>query len=131
MFLVRGSSGQRRVLLNEMELAASLSERGIHVVDVTKSSPQDVMEQCAHARVVIGVEGSQLNHGLISIADQGSMLVIQPPRRFNCHHKELCDILDARYGFVVGESVDKGADFSVDPDLVHRLLDRLMSLPTT
>jgi hypothetical protein len=131
VFLVRGSGGQRRVLRNEMELAASLSERGIRVVDVATSSPQDVMRQCAHARVVIGVEGSQLNNGLISIADGRSMLVIQPPRRFNCHHKELCDILGVRYGFVVGESFDKSADFSVDTDSVHRLLDRLMALPTT
>ena len=114
-----------------MELAESLSERGIRVVDVAKSSPQDVMRQCANARVVIGVEGSQLNNGLISIAEQGSMLVIQPPRRFNCHHKELCDILGVRYGFVVGESFDKSADFSVDTDRVHRLLDRLMARPTT
>lgn len=131
VFLVRGSGGQRRVLFNEMELAESLSERGIRVVDVAKSSPQDVMRQCANARVVIGVEGSQLNNGLISIAEQGSMLVIQPPRRFNCHHKELCDILGVRYGFVVGESFDKSADFSVDTDRVHRLLDRLMARPTT
>ncbi len=127
VFLVRGSGGQRRVLRNEMELAASLSERGIRVIDVAQASPEEVMRQCANARVVIGVEGSQLNNGLISMADEGSMLVIQPPRRFNCHHKELCDILGVRYGFVVGASFDKSPDFSVDLGLVHRLLDRLMS----
>ena len=130
VFLVRGKTGQRRVLLNESELISSLSARGILVVQVEAASAEQIMRQCSNARVVIGVEGSQLNHGLISIADQGSMLVIQPPRRFNCHHKELCDILGVRYGFVVGESVDKSADFSVDTDRVHRLLDRLMSLPT-
>jgi len=125
VFLVRGNTGQRRVLINEMDLAESLATRGIRVLNVNDLTAQDLMRQCANARVVIGVEGSQLAHGLISMADQGSMLVIQPPQRFNCAHKEICDVMGARYGFVVGERIDNSGDFRVDVNRVNRLLDRL------
>jgi capsular polysaccharide biosynthesis protein len=129
VMLLRGSSGQTRRLVNEDALAESLQRRGIDVLDPTQLSAAEIVRRCAGAQVVIGVEGSQLSHGIVQLDDGASLLVIQPPQRFNNPLKAPCDALGARYGFVVGQldgnSAMKERDFSVDVDAVHRLLDRM------
>jgi hypothetical protein len=93
VMLLRGSSGQLRRLVNEGALAESLQRRGIDVLDPTQLSVADIIRRCAGAQVVIGVEGSQLSHGIVQLDDGGSLLVIQPPQRFNNPLKAPCDAL--------------------------------------
>ncbi len=129
VMLLRGSSGERRRLINEDALAESLQRRGIDVLDPSKLSAAELIQRCAGAQVVIGVEGSQLSHGIVQLDDGASLLVIQPPQRFNNPIKATCDALGVRYGFVVGrigsDPEAREGDFSVDVDAVHRLLDRM------
>lgn len=122
VFIVRGGTGQPRVLVNEMELAERLrSRRGFRVIDPASSSVPEIVTTCAGADVVIGVEGSGLIHGVLPLAAGGSILALQPPNRFVSVFKHLADRDGQNFGFVVGRPSDGG--FCVDPDEVERTLD--------
>ncbi|MNG24774.1 hypothetical protein D3C84_1095360 [compost metagenome] len=80
-----------------------------------------IVAACAGARTVIGIEGSQLIHGVNVLAPGGSLLILQPPDRFVCFFKYLTDRDQQNFGFVVG--TPDGEGFRIDPDEVERTLD--------
>lgn len=122
--ILRGVSGERRVLRNEAELARRLHERrGMRILDPLRSDAATLVAACAGARVVVGVEGSGLIHGILGLRRGGAVLALQPPRRFVGLYKHLTDRDDQRFAFVVGRPV--GEDFVVDPEEVERTLDLL------
>lgn len=122
VFLLRGSSGMRRVLLNERSIAERLSsERGFRVLDPTTSSVDEIIGACAGARVVAGVEGSQLAHGLVAMPPDAALFVIQPSSRVVSVLKNVTDRQGQTYSFVIATgSRDR---FSVDWNDVERTLD--------
>ncbi len=61
-----------------------------------------IVAACAGARVVIGVEGSQLVHGVNVASAWGCLLTLQPPNRFVSYYKYLTDRDYQHFGFVVG-----------------------------
>ena len=127
VFILRGRAGERRLLRNELQIAERLQKsRGFRVVDPMQLSASAIIEACAGARVVVGVEGSQLVHGLVVLSPGGSLLVLQPPNRYCSLFKNLTDRDGQKFGIVVGIQV--GDDFTVDPDEVERTLD-LMEPP--
>jgi hypothetical protein len=71
--------------------------------------------------VVLGVEGSQLLHGVFGMADGGAIVTLQPPDRFITAIKVYCDALGLRYALVVGEGSPAG--FRIDVDRVARTVD--------
>jgi hypothetical protein len=122
VFIVRGRTGQRRVLRNELEIAERLRDRrGFTIVDPTQADVPTIVRACAGARIVSGVEGSGLIHGILPLAPGGGLLVLQPPNRFSAIYKDLTDRDGQRFGFVVG--LPRGEDFWVDPVEVERTLD--------
>jgi hypothetical protein len=122
VFLLRGRAGERRVLRNEHELAARLAERrGLRVIDPLEMDVPSILSACAGARLVVGVEGSGLVHGVLMLQRGGTVLTLQPPNRFCLVYKHLADRDGQHFAFVVGQSV--GEDFHVDPDEVERTLD--------
>ncbi len=124
VFLLRRSSGARRVLLNEEEVAAHLERRrGFRVLDTMTTNVPALLEASAGAEVVAGVEGSHLMHALLVLEPGRSLLTIQHPNRFCSLPKDLTDQDDQHFGFVVGHP--EGRDFRVDPDEVERTLDLL------
>jgi hypothetical protein len=80
-----------------------------------------IVAACAGARTVIGIEGSQLIHGVNLLQPGGSLLILQPPDRFVCFFKYLTDRDQQNFGFVVG--TPDGEGFRIDPDEVERTLD--------
>ena len=114
-------SGDRRLLVNEHEMADVLGRRGFNILDPERLSVAEIMGSALGAEIVCGVEGSHLVHGLFSMADSAAMLVIQPPHRFNNLFKDYTDCLGMRYAFVVAEPQDDG--FAVDVDRLGRTLD--------
>ncbi|MBF2047887.1 MAG: glycosyltransferase family 61 protein [Leptolyngbya sp. IPPAS B-1204] len=122
MFL-RKSSGVRRWLVNETEVAAFLQKQGFVILDAESLSVAEIMRQVLGARLVIGVEGSQLVHGLFAMADGGTLLTLQPPNRFNNVHKDYTDCLGMNYAFVVGNPEANG--FSICLEDLAKMLDRL------
>lgn len=122
MFL-RGASGVRRLLVNESEVAAFLKQQGFAVLDAETLSVAEIVRQTLGAKIVVGVEGSQLVHGLFAMAEGGTMLTLQPPDRFNNVHKDYTDCLDMNYAFVVGNPEPNG--FSINIEDLAKTLDHL------
>lgn len=124
VFLLRGDAGDRRLLLNEREIAEALAHRrGFTVMDPLQHSVAEIIDACAGARVVAGVEGSQLVHGLITMPPDATLLVIQPPHRVVSTLKLATDRQGQTYAFVIGSGGKE--EFSVSLDEVERTLDLL------
>jgi hypothetical protein len=124
VFILRGQAGDRRVLLNEMALAQQLAaRRGFKLLDPLASSVDEIVAACAGARVVAGVEGSQLVHGLVCMPPDATLFVIQPPHRVVSVLKLVTDRQGQSFAFVIASG---GTDeFTVEPDEVERTLDLL------
>jgi len=128
VFLLRGRAGQRRVLRHERKIAERLQQtRGIRVIDPMAHSAAQIIEMCAGAEVVVGVEGSQLVHGLVMLRPGGSLLTLQPPNRYCSLFKNLTDRDDQKFGIVVGTPA--GEDFDADVGEIERTLDLMAAAP--
>ena len=126
VFIIRGTTGARRVLRNEMEVAERLRDRrGFTIVDPSKQDVPAIVQACAGARLTVGVEGSGLIHGILMLEAGGGLLVLQPPHRFSAIYKDLTDRDRQQFGFVVGHPRDD--DFWIDPEEVERTLDLFAS----
>ena len=120
VMLLRGSSGVKRILVNENEVAEFLRNQGFIIIDPQKMSVRDIIAKTLGANVVVSVEGSQLIHGLFTLSPSGTMLTLQPPYRFNNVFKDYTDCLGLKYAFVVGQQVTNGFEISIE-DLARTL----------
>jgi len=127
VMILRGRSGQRRVLVNEHAVAELAARRGFTVIDAMSASADELVDACMDARILLGIEGSHLAHGFLPLHPGGAVFTLQPPFKFDHFWKERCDCVGAHYAFVVGTTVDE-IDFEVDLDKVSRMLDRLEKL---
>lgn len=124
VFILRGADGERRMLRNELELAEHLRKsRGFRVINPLRMQVPEIVEACAGARVVMGVEGSQLVHGVNVLQPGGTVFALQPPNRFVSYYKFLTDRDGQHFAFVVGQPDGEG--FSISLDEVERTLDLL------
>jgi hypothetical protein len=124
VMLRRGQSGAHRVLVNEEELESLLAKRGFEIVDPATLTAHEVAQACAGARIALSVEGSQLTHAFLVMADRGGIVAMIPPYRYINHYKDLTDcIRTMRYGSITGTAVEGG--FRVDPEELLRLIDRV------
>lgn len=123
VMLLRKQTGVARILVNEEELAEKLAQRGFRSLCPTEHTVAEILDACMGARIVVGVEGSQMIHALLVIQDRGTLVTLQPPNRFNNILKTYCDGLGLQYAFAVGHQ--RGNGFLVKPTNVLRLLDRL------
>lgn len=122
VFILRGGAGELRILHNEMALAEYLQKkRGFRVLDPSTENVQTIVDICAGAATVVGVEGSGLMHGILGLRKGGSVLTLQPPNRFVSVYKDLTDRDSQHFGFVVGHA--RGEGFYIDPDEVEQTLD--------
>ena len=103
VFLLRGTAGDRRLLVNEAEIAARLrDEHGFLVLDPLAEEVPRLIAACAGAGVIAGVEGSQLVHGLMVMAPDATLLTLQPPDRVTSVLKITTDRQGQGFAFVVG-----------------------------
>ena len=115
VFLLRGNSGMRRLLLNEREIADKVAAiNGFRVLDPMNSTVDEIIAACAGARVVMGVEGSQLVHGLMVMPPDATLFVIQPPDRAVSALKVITDRQGQGFAFVVGTGSQDGFTASWD-----------------
>ncbi len=124
VFLLRGRSGDLRALENEQEIAERLAhERGFRVMFPEDHSVDELMDACGGARVIAGIEGSQLTHGVAVMPPGGTILTIQPPDRATTVIKLLTDRCRQRFAMVVGHG---GAEsFRIEWDDIARTLDQI------
>ncbi len=125
VMLLRGSSGTQRLLVNENDLAEYLRTQGFTVIDPEKTSAREIVLQTLGAKILVGVEGSQLVHGLFTLHKEGVIVTLQSPSRFNNVFKDYTDCLGLKYSFVVGRQVNNGFEISIE-DLA-RTLDKVSS----
>ena len=126
VFVLRGKSGTRRVLRNELELAEHLRmTRGFRIVDPMSNSVSDILSACSGSQVVVGVEGSHLVHAVMMLSPGSSLLTIQPPFRFCTVLKDVANRDGLKFGFVIGQAVEN--DFIVEPDEVEQTLDLMLA----
>jgi capsular polysaccharide biosynthesis protein len=124
IMLHRGRTGAHRVLANEDELEATLVQRGFEIVDPAKCTAREIAQACAGARIALCVEGSQLTHAFLAMADHAAIVAMIPPYRYINHYKDLTDCIGTmRYGSITGTAVEDG--FRIDPDELLHLLDRV------
>lgn len=123
VYLKRGHTGEPRFVSNEAELERALSARGFETVEPAALSSEQIAQRMLDAPVIIGVEGSHLAHAVYTLADHGTLLVLQPPDRFALPYKEFADRLEMPFAFVVGHRAEQG--FRVDVDELERFLDRI------
>ncbi|WP_162260517.1 glycosyltransferase 61 family protein [Rhizobium sp. Root708] len=123
VFISRKATGERRLLENEAELTERLIKEGFDVVDPATMTVAEIVERISGASLVCSVEGSNLAHGILTIANKGAILTLQPPYRFNNLWKDYADALDMTYGFVVGEGGK--TSFSICADDVVKTADML------
>lgn len=121
-FLLRGTSGDARVLAGERRIAEHLAaRRGFQVLDPSHADLAEIVRACGGARVVAGVEGSHLVHGLVAMPPDACALVIQPPSRAVSALKLLTDRQGQDYALVVGKGTKDA--FTADVDEIERTLD--------
>lgn len=121
VYIRRGTTGERRLLVNGAAVEQVLADRGFKIIDITRMDAETIARATLDARIVVGVEGSHLAHGIFSAHDDATYVVLQPPQRFDLTFKEYTDRLNMRYAFLVGEPDPEG--FTVSPDELSRLLD--------
>ncbi|HMO06059.1 MAG TPA: glycosyltransferase 61 family protein [Paracoccaceae bacterium] len=123
VYLKRGATGEPRRVLNEAALEAMLAGMGFVTVEPAALEPDEIARRSLGARLVVSVEGSHISHVLYSLADDGALLVLQPPDRMAMHYKALTDCLGQRFGFVVG--LPGAGGFTVDLPELAAMVERM------
>jgi|JRYL01.1.fsa_nt_gb hypothetical protein len=130
IFLDRGESGEPRRIGNREEVLECFLSAGFRILRPSEMSAEDIVSAMIDAPIVAGVEGSHLAHGVYTIADGGTFLVIQPPDRFAMTYKEFTDCMGMRFAFVVGEGAGDGFHVPTDDILATLdLIDRQPGVP--
>lgn len=119
----RGTRGGQRILTNEAEIERFLETQGFTIIDPEGLSAKEIVRQALGAKIVVGVEGSHMVHGLFSMMDSGTLCILQPPHRFNNVFKDYTDNLGMRYAFVVGKPVANG--FMIELQDLARTLNKI------
>lgn len=121
VFILRGTSGVARKLINEKEIADALAKKGFDIVDPMILSAEETAQRLSVATLVVSVEGSHSSHALLAMPSGGAIIIIQPPERFLHSWKFFADIAGLRYGFVVADPHPEG--FTLDPDRLFSVVD--------
>lgn len=124
VYLKRGATGEPRLIANETEVEETLTAYGFDIVDLTTLTAWEITQYLLDAPIVVSVEGSHIAHAIYSIAEGGTLLVLQPPNRFAMAFKEFTDRAGLRFAFTVGTLADDDC-FNVDIDDLKRTLDLL------
>lgn len=121
VYLKRGATGERRLMANEAVIEQLLTGLGFDIVEPSILSAEEIARRLLNAPIIVSVEGSHLAHTMYTLADTGTLVVIQPPDRFALPYKEFADRLGIGFAFVVGHKAQDG--FTVDPDELKNILD--------
>ena len=122
VYIYRGEGHQSvRRLVNEREVVDFLARKGFQFLDPTKLSAAEILAGTLNSRVVVGVEGSQLAYGFLSLKEGGLMMTLQPPSRFESSWRPQCVSVGVDWGFLVGVEVPGG--FTISPAELEEVLE--------
>jgi hypothetical protein len=125
IYLRRGQrNAEKREIQNEEAFESFLSDLGFKILDVSSASLEELAKGLSNAKVTCTIEGSQAAHHFLHAPRGAALLILMPSDRFNHILKEMCDILDMRFGFVLGKI--SGANQYIYPhNKFERVLHRL------
>jgi hypothetical protein len=125
VYLKRPGGGAVRDVGNEIALCAALKAQGAIVIDPGEMTVADICRSIYGARIVIGIEGSHLAHAVLTLADHGSFIVLQPPDRFSLAYKDFTDAMEMTFASVVGTPTITAGVFDIDISEVLQTIDAL------
>jgi hypothetical protein len=111
IYLKRGKNANQRIL----------KTCGFKIIDAEEMGFNEIAKEVCNSDIVMGVEGSQLTHGLLGIKEGGYMIALQPPCHFQPTARPRCESVGVRWGFLVGFKNDMG--FEIPLDDLKKLLD--------
>ncbi|MFC3086335.1 glycosyltransferase 61 family protein [Tabrizicola soli] len=122
VYIRRGRTGVPRWIADEDTLIEALLARNWTVLDVATASVADMQRVLLSAEAVVSIEGSQLDHAIMSLPAGSSMIVLQPCDRFLLRYVGMCQARDIATGFVVLEG-SQAEGYRVDLDELLRTVD--------
>jgi hypothetical protein len=117
VMLGRGTLGKPRHLLNARELEEAFDKLGFTIVEPEAESAESIVNALSSAEIAICVEGSAQNHCIYALPVGSTLLIIQPPARFNAVSKDRADAVGLNWAYVVADP---------RPDGFHLPIERLM-----
>jgi Glycosyltransferase 61 len=128
LFLSRGTSGARRILVNEAAIRARLEAEGFTTVDVGAVSADELIAACSGASVVVSVEGSHLAPLLYLMRDFGTMVILNPPYQVQTTVATVALFCGISSGmFICEPDGESRTDFVADPAEVVRFVDEAVA----
>jgi hypothetical protein len=121
VYFRRGSTGVARLIENEDELIRALTTRGFEVFDLEAASLADIQQRFRHARIVVGVEGSQQCHLSFALQAGACMISLIPADRFTLVLLGYARAVGLVPGFLVMDHSTEG--YRVDLNDLFRTLD--------
>jgi capsular polysaccharide biosynthesis protein len=121
VYLRRGTHGENRNPTNEAEIESVLSEYGFHFIEPESMTLDAFLASMLEAKLVVGIEGSQLAHTLPTARDGATLLTLQEPYRFAIPLKYWTESIGMRWGFLIGHR--SANRYMIDPDELRRTLD--------
>lgn len=122
VYLRRGRTGAPRWIANEDALVEALRARNWRVVDIAGTSVEEMQRALCPARIVVGIDGSHLDHAHLSLRAGGRMVVLVPQDRFTLRQVGLSRAHGVTPGFVVLKG-SMAAGYTADLDEILRTLD--------
>jgi Glycosyltransferase 61 len=113
IYLRRGKIGSPRYIQNESEIEESLSKLGFIIVDSGDPNPEKTLRLMMGAKLLVSMEGSHLMPSIFTMRQNGGIIILQPPDRFNCVFRGIADAIGIRFGFVIGTKDKDGARFDI------------------
>jgi hypothetical protein len=120
VYLRRGSTGTGRLIQNEEAVVSHLEGMGFKVLDIANLTARELYLGLAASPMVVGIEGSHLNHVYMAMKKGGNLLVLMPADRFSATHYGVSSALDIRFGFLIADARPNG--YHVDLDELTRTL---------
>lgn len=125
IYLKRGSKGaERREIQNEQAFETALAKLGFETLEASNPDLNALSETLAQARITCTIEGSQAAHHFLYAPRGSALLTLMPADRFNHILKEMCDILEMPFAFVLGQ-VSGSQEYIYPLDRFERVLNRL------
>lgn len=127
VYIARGITGKKRLLLNEDELINHLLKKGFYIITPEKKSVEEIASILLNCPFIISVEGSEISHAIITASKSAGYLILMPPNRCSFYFKGTLDGAGHPWGFYICQTTKDPDSFYIDSfsDL-DRLIDTIM-----